>query len=304
MGILNSLQIASYYESYKTTSLTFTKEIVEVTGLITKQVSLKCQGTFWPCIIYASSFEGAKVIANVKSGLVQKLQEANNVASLKFCFTPSETEAPITFFVASRSLGYAPYGAAEDMVIINLQFTQRPPDDLIVILGRVLDTHVNSTKRRDERIIITSDSLRRLNLISKETMVSIQGVPRQCILRDISFYGAKVIIMGLAKFLEDRDAVLTIDFDEPRKTYIVKGKFIRSEIVEGRKELVALAMAFNDSSVPLGYKMRINNYINQVRADMRAEQSPAQGQPPVPEQTPAPEQPAQGNSDAPQEAAP
>jgi hypothetical protein len=272
MGALNSLQITAYYECYKTTSLTFTKEMVEVTGLITKQVSLKCQGDLCPCILYSSSFEGAKIIANIKSGLIQKLQEANNSASLKFCFTQLEGD-PITFFVSSRSMGYAPYGNADDMVIINLQFMQRPPDDLIVILGRVLDAHINSTKRKKDRIIITGDTLRKLNLISKETMVSIQGVPRQCILRDISFYGAKVIIMGIAKFLEERDAILTIDFGEPRKTYLIKGKLVNSEIVEGRKELVAMAMAFDEAAVPMEYKMRINNYISQVRADNRPEQA-------------------------------
>jgi hypothetical protein len=278
MARLNSQQIVSYYERYKTTSLTFTKEIIEVTGLITKQVSLKCLGVLWPCILYSSSFEGAKIIANIKSGLVQKLQEANNVASLKFCFNDIETEEPIAFFVACRAMGYTFYGGSEEMIIINLQFTQRTPDDLITILGRILDAHVNSTKRRGERISITENTLRKLNIVSKDTMVSVQGVPRQCILRDISFYGAKLIIMGLAKFLEDREAVLTIDFDEPRRSYTIKGKFIRSEIVEGRKELVALAMTFDEASVPMGYKIRINNYISQVRADNRPDQTALQEQ--------------------------
>lgn len=278
MGNLSSLQIVNYYERYKTTSLTFTKEMIEVTGLITKQVSLKCLGDFWPCILYSTSFVEAKIIANIKSGLIQKFQDANNVVSLKFCFIDNETEEPITFFVSCRPMGYAFYGGSEEMVIINLQFTQRPPDVLIAILGRILDAQVNSTKRRGERISITSDTLRKLNIVSKDIMVSVQGVPRQCILRDISFYGAKLIIMGLAKFLEDRDAVVTIDFDEPRRSYTIKGKFIRSEIVEGRKELVAMAMAFDEASVPMGYKMRINNYISQVRADNRPDQTAIQEQ--------------------------
>jgi hypothetical protein len=272
MGVLTSQQISTYYNRYKTMELTFTKEIIEVTGLITKQVCLKCMGELWPCLIYSSSFETAKIVVNTKSGLIQKLQDANNAGSLKFCFIDSESGNTIVFFVSSRSMGYAPYGGSQDMAIISLQFTQRPPDDLIVIIGRVLDAAMNSSQRRGERITITADTQRKLNILSQDSSISIEGVPRQCILRDISFYGAKVIIMGLAKFLENREVILTIEFDEPRKSYPLKGRFIRAEVVEGRKELVAMAVSFDESLVPMGYKLRINNYISQIKTDNRLDQ--------------------------------
>ncbi|MDR2518450.1 MAG: PilZ domain-containing protein [Spirochaetaceae bacterium] len=267
--LLTSQQIKTYYERHKATELTFTKEIAEVTGLISKQTALKCMGEFWPCLIYATSFESAKIVANTKSGLIQKLQEANNAGSLKFSFANPETGNPIVIFVGCRSVGYTPYGASRDMGIISLQFTQRPPDDLIVILGQILDAHVNSVLRRGERIIITNDTQRRLSIRSRDIAITIQGVPRQCILRDISFYGVKVIIMGIAKFLENKDVELIIEFDEPSQSFSLKGKFVRSEQVEGRKELVAMAIALDEAAVPMGYKTRINNYISMVRADNR-----------------------------------
>ncbi|MDR2535281.1 MAG: pilus assembly protein PilZ [Treponema sp.] len=229
-------------------------------------------GTLWPCLVYSSSLESAKIVANSKSGLIQKLQEANQAGSLKFCFTDTETGNPLIFFVAVRSMGYAPYGGTQDMIIIHLQFTQRPPDDLIVIMGRILDADANSAQRRGDRILVTTDTQRKLQLASQNVAISIQGIPRQCILRDISFYGAKVVIMGLAKFLEEREVVLTIDFDEPMKSFSLKGRFIRSEVVAGRQELVAMAISFDESLVPIGYKIRINNYITQVRADNRSDQ--------------------------------
>jgi len=61
-----------------------------------------------------------------------------------------------------------------------------------------------------------------------------------------------------------------VDFDDPRESFLLRGKFIRSEAVEGRKELIALAILFNENIVPMGYKIRINDYLSQlIRADNR-----------------------------------
>jgi hypothetical protein len=269
MGILTSQKINVYYERFKTIEVTFTKEIIQVTRLITNQVYLKCVGDFWPCVIYSSSFQGAKIVVNIGSGILQKLEKANNMVSLRFCFLNPDTGNPVTFFVTTRSLGYALYGASKDAAIFTLQFTQRPPDDLIEIMGRILDANVNSAKRREERILITPDSARRLNLLSKEIAVFIQGVPRRCILRDISFSGAKIIMIGVAKFLLNRDVGLRLDFDDPRESFQIRGKFIRSETVEGRKELIALAILFDENQVPMGYKIRLNDFLSQTRASER-----------------------------------
>jgi hypothetical protein len=92
-----------------------------------------------------------------------------------------------------------------------------------------------------------------------------QGETRVCILRDISFYGAKIIIMGTASLIEKKDIILTMDFEEPKKSYTLQGRFVRADTFEERKSLVALAISFEESTVPLGYKMRISNYINQQR---------------------------------------
>jgi hypothetical protein len=275
MNALSRQQITTYYERYKTDEVLFTKEILEVTGLLAKQVCLKCMGKLWPCIIYAASLEMVKVLVNTKSGLMQSLQEANQVANIRFCFKGNEGEDPIIFFVAVRSTGYTLYGGSKDTALVNLQFAQQAPDYLIGILGRILDTTANTqptSKRRGERILITSETQRNLGLVSKETSVSVQGVPRQCILRDISFYGAKIVIMGLANFLNDREAVLRIDFEEPRESYFLKGKFLHSETVEGRKDLVAMGMSFYNELIPMKYKIRINMYITQVRAINRTDQ--------------------------------
>ncbi|MHB9292059.1 putative Cyclic di-GMP binding protein [Hollandina sp. SP2] len=276
MNALSRQQLITYYERYKTSEVIFNKEILEVTGLLTKQVCLKCMGKLWPCIIYAASLQMVKVLVNTKSGLMQSLQDANNGANVRFCFKGNEGGDPVIFFVAVRSIGYMPYRGSKDMAMVTLQFVQQAPDYLIGVLGRILDTTANSegtSKRRGERVIITSETQRMLGIVSKETAISVQGVPRQCILRDISFYGAKIVIVGLANFLNDREAVLRIDFEEPRESYFLKGKFCHSETVEGRKDLVAMGMSFYDDLIPMKYKIRINTYITQVRAVNRTDTS-------------------------------
>ena len=131
MPLVTSQKITSLYEKYKNIDVTFSKEIIHVTGLITQQVYLKCGSDFWPCVIFTSSFEGAKIVVNTKTGVIHKLEKANNMGSLRFSFKSQETNNPVTFFVNTKSTGAAPYGGSNDMAMIALQFTQRPPDDLM-----------------------------------------------------------------------------------------------------------------------------------------------------------------------------
>jgi len=285
MGILTSQKISAYYELFKSIDVSYSKEIMQVTGLITKQVFLKCASDFWPCVISSSSFQGAKVLVSIKSGILQKLERANNMVSLKFCFKVADKGDPLSFFVTTKSSGYVPYQGSEDMALFTLQFTQRPPDDLIEIMGRILDANVNSKKRKDERILITPDSSRKLN-IGKESAVLIDNLPRHCILRDISFSGARIIMMGVAKFLVNKEAFLKMDFEEPRDTFLLRGNLVTAEQVEGRKELISLELQYDENIVPMGYKIRINDYLSQIRPDGRGsenivEKKPAQPAPPV-----------------------
>jgi hypothetical protein len=69
---------------------------------------------------------------------------------------------------------------------------------------------------------------------------------------------------------------LRLDFDDPRESFQIRGKFIRSETVEGRKELIALAILFDDNQVPMGYKIRLNDFLSQTRAAERGGEEGAQ----------------------------
>jgi hypothetical protein len=141
MSIVTSQQLARYFEQYRATEITFNKEVIDATGLLTRNVYLKVADQQWPCIIYACSLTGAKVIASVKNAFFNSLRQSNSHVSLRCCFRLPDKTDPISFFVPSHAAGFTPYNPQNpDVQIIGLEFTQRPPDDLILILGTLLET--------------------------------------------------------------------------------------------------------------------------------------------------------------------
>ena len=95
-------------------------------------------------------------------------------------------------------------------------------------------------------------------------------------------------MMGVAKFLVNKEAFLKMDFDEPRETFLLKGNLTNAELVEGRKELISLDLQYDENMVPMGYKIRVNDYLSQIRPDGRGSENLVEKKPvPPKKQTPA-----------------
>jgi len=265
MGVTTSQQISKYYDLFGKIDVAFTKEVIKATNLVSQLCYLKCMGEQWPCVIFSTSFVGARVLVPAKAEFHDNLNKANKDVSLRICFNIHDKADPRAFFVHARVSGYSAYAQNPALQSLQLAFSQRPPDDLIEIMGRLLEANMNSAKRREERVLVTSDAMRKIGIASKETILFIQGVPRRCILRDLSFSGAKGIMVGVSKFLINKQITLRSSFDDPRETLDFKGTSVRGEDVEGRKDLVALALHFDEAAIPMSYKMRLNDYLTQVR---------------------------------------
>ena len=266
MSITTSQQISKYYTTYGNVDVTFTKEVIRTTGLLTKQVYLKFLGFQWPCIIYSSSMHSAKILTNVNQNFTESLKKTNNLLSLRFSFYQSDKPDPVSFFVTAKSTGFSQYNQEnKSLHFVTLEYTQRPPDVLIEILGELLEANINSKKRKEERIVLTQDALRKLGIKDKSTFLYIQGVPRKCILRDISFSGAKVLVMGVAKFILNKEATINIEVNDSKEIIRIKGNIIRHEEVQGRKDIAAYAIQFDESNIPIKYKMMINDYLKQEK---------------------------------------
>ena len=298
MAIVTAQQILDYHEKYRTVEVTFTKEVIQATGLIPNQNLLKSLGDFWPCVPYSASMEGAKVIANLNSRFFETMRSADSFLSLRLSFRLPDKPDPLSLFLSTRAAGYNRYSKDNpDVYFLNLTYSQKPPDDFIYIVGRLLDANLNAAKRKEERIIIGADTLRGLGLKAKETRVVVGSETRACIIRDISFSGTKVLMLGAAQEMVGQQARIAFAFDEEKAPFVMEGSVVRFEAVQGRADIGALAVRYDEARIPMQYKLRINAYLTHVRIaditaagagqkpDRRPPEAPADA-PPVPPPSP------------------
>ncbi|UTC66763.1 MULTISPECIES: PilZ domain-containing protein [unclassified Treponema] len=271
MAFAVSQQLNRYYNLYKDIDVTFSKEVVSTLNFDPKQVFVRCSGGQWPCIINSASMTKAKIICGKKSGFIDKLRSGITSVNIRFAFFDSDGKDSLSFFVAAKLIGLSAYEAGNhDLVLITFEYTQRAPDDLIEKLGLLLEANINSQKRQNERVMLTPEISRRIGLVEKGTVVYVDNVPRRCIIRDLSFSGSKILLVGVANFLMNKEVILRFTFEDPHSVFGIKGRTIRTEPVEGRKDLVAVAIQYYPQSIPMMYKMYLNKHFSVFRKSSSA----------------------------------
>lgn len=265
LSITTNQQINDYYNKYREDEIMFTKDIIRFLRMDPRQIYVKCSGSQWPCIINSTSFQQAKIIIGTNGGAFQQITKKDAPpVNLRYCFIEPDNQ-PLIFFVTCRVTDVTPYMNSHDLAVITLSFTQRPPDDLIYKLGTLIDANQGFLYRKEERIIINEDTKRLLGINKKESIVYIQNVPRRCILWNLSFSGAKIVVLGVPKFLEKKDCIIRLLFSEPSEIIDVKGTIVSANAVEGRQDLAEAGIKFDENQVPLAYKIRINEYLSNRR---------------------------------------
>ena len=261
MALATSQQILKYYTTYKRIDVTFNKQVIHATGLNPSQVYLRVLGLHIPCVIHSTSMEGAKVVANLQKETQEQIRSANNLMSLRFSFNVLELNKTISFFATAKMIGLQPYNQKKpDLNFLTLTYTKQPPDDLIGILGELLDANVNAKRRKEERITVDERNIRKLEIKTKEVRIHINGNPRMSLLRDISFSGAMLIIGKSDDVVSQSPLSVEIPFENLDTPMMLKGKIVRMEELESHAELIAIGIQFDETKVPMAYKSRINNY--------------------------------------------
>ena len=256
---LTSQHLSQLYDTYRETEITFNAQVIIESGLSTGDVHLKIGDKHVPCVLYACSMKGARVIAEVSQPLTEALSHVNSVTSLRLGFVQPGSHAPVTFFVGCRVESLSEYHPQKPQVrFITLHFTQRPSDELIGVLGSLLEIKSNALRRRDERIVVTPEVMRKIGLESKESCVAIAGAPRRCILRDLSFGGAKILLNAVVTPQSEKKVLLKLARCELKDETVLDGSIVRVEDVQGHDDLVALSIQFS-SEPPLSYRQKINN---------------------------------------------
>ena len=262
----NATLLAKYYETYQNTEIAFTKDIIKTLAMDPRQIYLKCAESQWNCIINSMSFSLARIIIGTKGVAYEKLASPNPPSglNLRLCFYRQDGQQ-LSLLLSCKVKEIVPYMNSKDLVIVTLAYTQRPPEDLIERMGRLLEANDNALRRKEDRIPINPESCRKLGIPKEECVAIIQNVPRRCILRDISFGGAKIIIIGVAKFLMDKEVQLSLEFDDPHEVIQLKGKISSVADVQGRKDMVVAGIEYDEATLSLSYKIHINNYLTSAR---------------------------------------
>jgi len=266
MSIVTAQQLGRFYELFEKTEITFNKQVLVATGLVSKNVYLKVLDRQWPCVVFSSSMATSRVIVTVKEPFLTALRKANNRLSLRWCFKVPEKPEPIMFFVSCHAGGFTPYDPQnQEVQLLTLDFTQRPPDDLISIIGSLLDANTNAQRRKEERIPVNQETMKKLGLETREAILTLNGAAHRGVLRDLSFGGAKVITSGVNEKAVGSTVTLRIARGEQGGELLLLGLIRRVDEVGGRKDIVLVAVEY-PRDTPMSYKLLINSYISQKKA--------------------------------------
>lgn len=261
MATLLSQKLDQYYEKYKEKEIAFNKSVINATGLDTKKVFLKIKGDDIHCIIYSCSMSGVKILVSLTQKDFENIRASKNVVNVRFSFINRDKKDSIVFFVTGNITSYKNFETKNNnLYLVSIAFTKKPPEDLIEILGRTIEISENIEKRRDVRIELTNENIKELGLLSNSCHISIEGVIKTCIIKDISFSGAMVIFQGdKIDFIKNKKVALNL------KTYdnqllLLNADVVRSDFFPERKDIICAGIQFNLESLPSLYKELINNY--------------------------------------------
>lgn len=268
MSVATSHHISRYYDYYRDKEIVFTKANLKSLRIDPRQIYLKSNGGQWPCIINSSSLQQAKVIIGTASGIYTTIQKNRTAPiSIRYCFFDQNNE-PIQFSVNCNVIDIKPFQNSNELAMLTLSFTQRPPDDLILRIGEFIEVNENFQNRKEERIAINENSLRLLNIPKEESYIFIAGVPRKCILKDISFGGAKAMLVGIPKFLENKAVDLRLFFMDTNEKISLQGIIKQSDFLPGRKDISIVHIEFIPDEIPMTYKFHINSYITSYQKQL------------------------------------
>lgn len=274
MGALSVVKIQEYYEKYQAKEIFFNKSIRQETGLDTSKVMLKMYGTMLPCVLYSCSMSFAKIVMNLDDETYDMIQNAKNALTLHFSFSPDQGNRDIQFFVGCNPAALKSFKVSngrDTSYIITLDFYQKPPDDLIEILGTVLESIENFEKRKELRIKLDKKVAEEVGFISQKALIEIDSINRPCIITDISASGCGAILMLLKPdLIVNKPVRITFHLQDLKIPNLeLNGVVKRYEQVESNKLLYLIGILYDLDAIPYKYKNIINDYIDHLEHKLK-----------------------------------
>jgi hypothetical protein len=251
-------KLRDYYNRYRYQEITFDKDTVTAVGLIRRDVYIALDESRYPAEIQRASMTSAEVASHLPYKAAEKLKQTGKLI-LNFSFIGLKSLLiPISFGVSYKLAGNNAIIELEPgSFLLMLNLDDAPPGYLIGTIGELIRSRLNETKRKEERIAVNADSSQRLGLKSHETHFLIGETKMECVLRDISFSGSKIIVQGRSA-RQGSEVRLELFFRNPDMHYRIPGSIVRFQPIPGSTRTYSAGIRFKDNSVPREYKDRLH----------------------------------------------
>ena len=84
----------------------------------------------------------------------------------------------------------------------------------------------------------------------------------------MSFGGAKAMLVGIPKFLENKAVDLRLFFIDTNEKISLQGIIKNSDFLPGRKDISIVHIEFIPDEIPMTYKFHINSYITSYQKQL------------------------------------
>jgi hypothetical protein len=254
MTLLGSSVLQNLYQEYLDTELTYSKDVATGLGLLPAETTLKWQGELFVCVVHSCSFRQAKVLIRLNAAQGKAMELGSRITTLTLTFLQPKTSKKELFQFNGTLQILQQQGAQEGerSVLMGLVFSHRPAEGFLQIQGSYLNLKKEANQRKEDRITLNAETKDLLGLTSLNTTVAVDHIERKCLLRELSYSGARVILTGVAPFLVDKQFSLSVPFQEDLPLAI-PGRIVRAEAVEGHRGLAVIALGYDPDQVPVEY---------------------------------------------------
>jgi hypothetical protein len=253
MTVLGSSILQNFYQEFLNTELTYSKEVSIGLGLL-PETTLRWKGEVFPCVVHSCSFQAAKVLVRLNAGQGKAGEFGNRTTTLTLTFRePGSAKKDLYQFNGTTQI-LQQHGAEEGerSILLEMTFNHQPAEGFLQIQGSYLALKKEAHQRKEDRIPLTAENKDLLGLGNLNTTITIDHIERKCLLRELSFSGAKVILTGVAPFLIDKNFSLSVPIAE-KTSVLISGKIVRAEAVEGHRGMAVIALGYQQDQVPMDY---------------------------------------------------
>jgi len=254
MSLLGTSVLQNLYQEYLETELTYSKEVALGLGVLPAESSLKWSGDLFPCVVHSCSFRAAKVLVRLTASQWRAMERGTKLTTLTLTFVQPKTSKRELFQFNGNLQVLQQHGSGEGevSVLLGVVFSHRPSEGFLQAHGSYLNLKKEANQRREDRISLSPEARELLGLSSLNTSISVELIDRKCLLRELSYNGARVILTGVAPFLLDKPFVIDIPF-AGRPPLQIPGNVLRAEAVESHRGLAVLALNYHEDRVPIDY---------------------------------------------------